>query len=168
MYMIITILFYILIFIMTFFLETFFSVFGGFGIVVAFLLFFYKKVDWKIIFVITFIFSLCLDVVGHYVLGTSLLIFGIVLLFYYLLVIIFPEQDNLLGLLPFFMSFVVYYLMKFLLPTFLLFGSFGSIQGRDLWGVLFRSLLSAGLIFLFGILYDLFRGNKVNSGIVLK
>ena len=166
--MIVNILFYILIFIVSFSLESFLSVFGGFSMIVILTLFLFKKVDWKVILTFGVLLAICLDVANHYVLGTNLLLLGAAVLFFYLFTLIFPEQNNLLGLVPFLFSFVVYYLMKLSAPSLLLFGTLGSIQGPDIWGIIIMSVLSSVLIYALSALYELFRGNKVSSKIVLK
>jgi hypothetical protein len=166
--MVVNILFYILIFLLSFSLELFVAVFGGFSLVVIFLLFFFKKLDWKKILIFGLILSVCLDVVNHYVLGTNLLLLGSSVLFFYLSTLVFPEQKNLLGLFPYIFSFLVYYLMKQVVPHFMLFGSFGGVQGPDVWKIFLMSVISSGLVFLLDVLYDLFRSNKVSSNVVLK
>ena len=166
--MVLSILIYILIFIASFFLETFLSALGGLSIVSILMLFVFKKLDWKLILIFGSLLSISLDVVNHYVLGTSILLFGIALLIYYLFTLIFPEQNNILGLLPYFVSFVFYYLLKILLPHLLLYGSIGAFQGSDIFGILIKSVISSALIFLFSILYNTFRGDKRSSKLVLK
>jgi hypothetical protein len=104
-----------------------------------------------------------LDVVNHYVLGTTLLIFGVAVLIFYLLGLFVPEQKGMLGIVPFLVSFLIFYILGYFIKEFLLLGSFPVFEVSNFVGILIKSIISSFLVLLFDVLYDRVRGNKIGS-----
>lgn len=150
-------------FFVVFFLETFFASLGGLSVFIIFVLFFINKLDWKYIFLFSFLFSMALDVVNHSVLGTTLLISGFSVLFFYFCGLFIPEQKGVLGIVSFLVSFLVFYILSYFLREFILLGSFPSFGVSIFVGILVRSIISSIIVVVFDVMYDKVRGNKIDS-----
>jgi hypothetical protein len=149
-------------------LESFLSAFCTFSFIFFVILFVYRKLNWKIIIAFVIVITMILDVVNHFVLGSSLAVYGISFIIFEILSAFFPEDDSVFGSIPVLISVWIFYILTAFLPYLI---SFGEWRGLSLQSI-FRSLLFAVftilLIWLFEMIVGRIRGDKLNSKIRLK
>jgi hypothetical protein len=119
----------------------------GFKIIFLLLLFTFKKIDWKQLFVLTLAISLVLDITTHYKMGTNLLLFTIPLGMFALFSLFSSVEDGVGSYVVRFFSIFLYYILNLVLPELLISGKFGYIDGRAILFSLIKALLSILLMF---------------------
>lgn len=130
------------------FLEAFFLHLFAFRIIFLIFLFAYRKIDWRYMLAVTFVMSLIMDVTMHYKLGTNLLLFMIPLGVFSLFTLFSSVEDGVGAYVVRFFSIFLYYILNLILPSFLLTGSLGSINGRSVLFSFINALLSILLLLL--------------------
>ncbi len=143
------------------FLESFFVELLGFNIIFLVLLFAYKRIDWKQLLFTRTVLSIAMDVSMHYKLGTNLLLFIVPLGIFILFSMFSSVEEGIGSYVVRFFSIFLYYLLNILLPSLLLSGTFGYIDGKLILLSLIKSVISilllVGVNFLTGGLRE--RGN---------
>lgn len=152
----------------TVFLESFFTALCGFKLFYLVTLIFFRKIDWKYIFSFVVISSLILDVVSHYILGTNLLIIIIPLIVMFGISFLIPIENSFPGYVVKFLSFVIYYLLSYLVPNLLLEGIFQTVSWTILGEIILKSIISVGLCFLFDLVWNGIRNKEKSTKLRLK
>ncbi|MGI5897651.1 MAG: hypothetical protein ACOX6Q_00610 [Candidatus Dojkabacteria bacterium] len=129
------------IFVVTF-LEGFLSSLIGLRITFIILLLLYKKIDWRILFLIMFFLFLISDITSHYILGTNLLIALVSLVFFAILCIFVTTETGVFSWLVKFLTFFLYYILLATVPTLFISQKFSNITVNTLTHSLLISLIS--------------------------
>lgn len=130
------------------FLEAFFGSFLGIKIIFLVLLFTYKKMDWKKLFLFTLAISLVMDVTMHYKLGTNLLLFTIPLGLFDFFSLFSSVEDGTGSYVVRFFAIFLYYILNLILPELLISGNLGNINMRAVLVSLIKVAVSILLLFL--------------------
>lgn len=150
------------------FVEAFFVNLFAFRIIFLLFLFAYKKLDWKELLSVFFVISLIMDVTMHYKLGTNLLLFMIPLGVFSLFTLFSSVEDGVGAYIVRFFSIFLYYVLNLMLPSFLLTGTLGSINGRSVLYSFVASLFAILLLFLINYMIGGIRKRGSPSQIRLK
>lgn len=150
------------------FVEAFFVNLFAFRIIFLLFLFAYKKLDWKELLSVFFVISLIMDVTMHYKLGTNLLLFMIPLGVFSLFTLFSSVEDGVGAYIVRFFSIFLYYVLNLMLPSFLLTGTLGSINGRSVLYSFVASLFAILLLFLISYMIGGIRKRGSPSQIRLK
>jgi hypothetical protein len=128
----------------------------------------FKKINWKYLTVITIFTSLVLDLVYHYVLGTSLVLVGISMLVFLGFSLFIPLGQTLPGYAVKFGIFILYGILVCIVPNLFLEGVLGQISWVILLGVVTKAIVSVLLCFVFDIIWDRFRKREDGTKLRLK
>ena len=129
------------------FLESIFVNLFSFRLIFLLFLFAYKKIDWKKLLVVASVLSLVMDVTMHYKLGTNLLMLIVPLGMFSLFSTFSSVEDGIGSYIVRFVSILLYHILNLILPSLLLTGTLGVINGKLLIYALINSLVSI-LLFL--------------------
>lgn len=135
------------IFVVTF-LEGFLSSLIGLRITFLILLLLYKKIDWRILFLIMFFLFLISDITNHYILGTNLLIALVALTFFVILSVFVTTETGVFSWLVKLLTFFLYYILLATIPTLFILQKFSNITMNTLTHSLLISVISVLLITL--------------------
>lgn len=150
------------------FLEHFFLSLFNFRILFVLFLFGYKKIDWKILLLLSGIIAIIIDVTMHYRLGTNLLLFVIPVAVLSLFSVFFSLDEGVVSYVLKFVVSIIYYVSNALLPSLLLDGKWGVFNGNVLLVCIMKALITVLLLFLLDMLMDRFRKRGNTSQIRLK
>lgn len=149
-------------------LEAFFGSFLGFKIIFLVLLFAYKKIDWKKLFLFILVISLVMDVTMHYKLGTNLLLFTIPLGLFAFFSLFSSVEDGIGSYVVRFFAIFLYYILNLILPELLILGNLGHIDMRAVLVSLTKVVVSILLLFLINYVIGGMRKRGSTSQIRLK
>lgn len=133
------------------FLEGFFVSLFGFRLLFLLSVFFFKKVDWRILLPFVFVISLVCDVLYHYPLGFNSIFIGIFLFFIWLTGLFFHSEFSLSNYAGKFLVFFLYLICFVLFSSFVSTGYWGNID----WQVAGLSVVKAGICTLACFLSDI-------------
>ena len=151
------------------FLEILFLTLLNFRIILPFFFLARKRVDWKILLLITTVISLILDVVLHYRLGTNLLLFTVSTGILFLLSFIFSvDEDGIPMYVSTFVASSGFYLVNQLLPSLLTTGATGFLDTKIFFLLVLKAIVTAGLVWLGEMLVSRFRDRGNSKQIRLK
>ncbi len=151
------------------FLEILFLTLLNFRIILPFFFLARKRVDWKILLLITTVISLILDVVLHYRLGTNLLLFTVSTGILFLLSFIFSvDEDGIPMYVSTFVASLGFYLVNQLLPSLLTTGATGFLDTKIFFLLVLKAIVTAGLVWLGEMLVSRFRDRGNSKQIRLK
>ena len=151
------------------FLEILFLTLLNFRIILPFFFLARKRVDWKILLLITTVISLILDVVLHYRLGTNLLLFTVSTGILFLLSFIFSvDEDGIPMYVSTFIASLGFYLVNQLLPSLLTTGATGFLDTKIFFLLVLKAIVTAGLVWLGEMLVSRFRDRGNSKQIRLK
>lgn len=131
-------------------------------------LFLYKKIDWQILLPFTVLTTIILDVTMHYKLGTNLLLFVIPLSVLSLLSLVFSAEDGIVSYILKFLISLLYYILNALLPSLLLDGKWGVLNGKMFLLCIWKAVVTTVLLVLLDTFMDRFRKRGNTSQIRLK
>jgi len=151
------------------FLEVLFLILFNFRFCFPFFLLAKRRVDWKLLLVVSTILSLIFDVVLHYKLGTNLLLFGIPSGILLLLSFIFSiDEDGIPMYIATFFASLSYYVANQLLPSVFTTGVFGFVDVKILLFIILKSIVTTVIVWLGEILVCRLRDRGNSRQIRLK
>jgi hypothetical protein len=166
--MILRILLIILGIIFIVFIESFFGAIFNFKIVIILFFFLFKKVDWKILFALSFVILLVLDVVNRFPLGTNVLIISIPLAVLMLSSLFFSIEYGPSAFFLRILTFLIYYVLYIVAPNFFLSAKFGYITINEFLYSLLKAVFSTFLLILLEYILAEFRDRGNATQIRLK
>jgi|GEM_PF-988471 len=151
------------------FLEVLFLTLLNFRMMLLFFFLARKRVDWKLLLVVTTIMSLILDVVLHYRLGTNLLLFTVSTGILFLLSFIFSvDEDGIPMYVSTFIASLGFYLVNQLLPSLFTTGTAGFLDAKIFFVLVLKAIVTTGLVWLGEVLVSRFRDRGNSKQIRLK
>ncbi len=151
------------------FLEVLFLTLLNFRIILPFFFLARKRVDWKILLLITTVISLILDVVLHYRLGTNLLLFtvstGVLLLLSFIFSV---DEDGIPMYVSTFVASLGFYLANQLLPSLFTTGTTGFLDAKIFFLLVLKAIITTGLVWLGEVIVSRFRDRGNSKQIRLK
>ena len=150
------------------FVESLLGAFLGFKLFFVIYIFLFGRIEWSKIFLLSLPVFLIFDVVYAFPLGTMLLAAVIPVSFLYATSQFFSLDSTMTAFLLRFATFFIYYISFSVLPSFLTSGEFGYFEVKDVGVVIVKSLVSAGLVFLFEYISSDIRNRGNTSRIRLK
>ncbi|HCC67713.1 TPA: hypothetical protein DEP90_00655 [Patescibacteria group bacterium] len=140
--------------------ESFFSTLCAFSVAIIIALTLLEKWDWKKWSIVVFFTSIFIDIILYRSLGVTLLSISLSVLTLYTLFLVIPKKQILLSYIPYFLSVLLFYILLWVLSSFLEDGVFEVFSFQVFLNYLFKSLLSTILIFVVNILNSRFRTEK--------
>jgi len=148
MEIILKILYIAVAFFLLLFLESFFVHLISFRIIFLVFLFAFKKLDWKQLLIMAILISIAMDVTTHYRLGTNLLMLILPLSLFSIFSLFSSVEDGVGSYIVKFLAIFTYYILNLILPSLLLSGTLGIVNGKLILVSLVSSLVSMGLLLL--------------------
>lgn len=142
------------------FLESTTLVLLNFSIVIILALSLMYKMDWRRWLITVSIFAVLLDIVTHQSLGVTLLAISISSISLHLLFSLIPKAHDLLSLLPYFASILIFYIFITLFPNLFSQGTLGYLNFNIFLTIVLKSLISTVFVYIFNTLFTKFRGSK--------
>jgi len=151
------------------FLEVLFLILLNFRIILPFFFLARRRIDWKLLLVITTVISLILDVVLHYRLGTNLLLFtvstGVLLLLSFIFSV---DEEGIPMYVAIFVASLAFYTASQLLPSLFITGTVGFLDTKTFFILLLKAIITTGIVWLGEALVSRFRDRGNSKQIRLK
>jgi hypothetical protein len=158
--MVIEFLITILLIIATLFLESTTLVLFNFSVFIVLALSLINRIDSRKWLITISLFTILLDIITHRSIGVTLLILCISCILLNFLFLVIPKAHDILSLLPYFISILVFYILITLFSPLISQGVIGHFDLDILFAIIIKSLISTLLIYIFNTLFTKFRGSK--------